>query len=490
MMTTGVTETKLIESFYFDKSKISEEYLNLKELFDKSRDAISIIENEKYIYCNQSALDLFGIKTKNTYLNSHPSFFSPDSQIDGRNSYEKANKMITIALKKGNHCFEWLHTSSNGERFYVEVLLTKISNSSDKRVLYSVCRDITKRKESEIKLRQREERFRNLFENSLEITCITDQNGCIEFITPAVTKLMGYEMTELIDQNIFNYIHPDNQKEAHDGFDHRFKEGEKEEYKIYRVKTKSGIYKHLRMITSNHLNDPSINGFVINAHDVSELIKAEKEKYIAIFDTKENERNRISHDLHDGLGQTIAAAKMHLNYLDHELSKQIDNETYATFKTALNLVNEATKETRIISHNFMPRSLKRYGLQDATTNLLKQYKKINKEIQLDLISNFKNCRFEERVELAIFRIIQELVSNALKHSKATMINVILDIFEDKLFLEVHDNGIGFDINKVEEDKKKGIGLTGLKQRVITLDGKLAIKSNKDKGSSISIMVKI
>ncbi|PCI97207.1 MAG: hypothetical protein COB15_08360 [Flavobacteriales bacterium] len=488
MMTNGITEKKTMEPVYFDESKISDEYLNFKELFNNSRDAISLIENEKYIYCNQSALDLFEIKTIDTYLNKAPSSFSPHYQLDGKISSEKAKEMMAIALQKGNHRFEWLHTNRNGENIYVEVLLTKISNLSNKRVLHSVCRDITKRRESEIKLKQREERFRNLFENSLEITCITNTKGFIKFITPAVTELMGYDIKELIGKNIFDYIHEDNKNEAFKRFDKRRKEGGKGEYEIFQVKTKSGNYKHLRMITSNHLNDSSINGFVINAHDVSELIKAEKEKYIAIFDSKENERKRISHDLHDGLGQTIAAAKMYLNYLDLELANQIDKETYITFKTALNLVNEATQETRIISHNFMPRALKHYGLEKVLNDLISTYQNIQPNKAINLVSTINEKRFKERIELTVFRIIQELFSNAIKHAKSSKIMIKLESDSTKLKVQVIDNGTGFDIDNIEKNKNSGIGLISLKQRVNVINGKLIIRSEKNKGSFFSLIV--
>tara|TARA_B100000809_G_scaffold212494_1_gene216497 strand:- start:3477 stop:5399 length:1923 start_codon:yes stop_codon:yes gene_type:complete len=490
-----IAATKIIQTKYYyelrkSQFKLKRMEFGFKELFEKSGDAMTIIENGIFVNCNKSALEMFGFSKKANLLNCHPKELSPEFQEDGKKSDDKALEMMLIASKNGSHRFEWNHENIQGETFPIEVLLTNISNSDDKVIFHSVSRNITERKKSEQKLIQREKRFRYLSENSLEITCITNQKGIIEFITSAVTKLLGFNTDDLIGQNIFNYIHKEDKSEAKERFKIRSEEGGKGEYRIFKVKMKSGKYKHLRIITSNHFSEPSINGFVINAHDVSDIIKAEKEKYIAIFDTKENERNRISHDLHDGLGQTIAAANMHLNYLDPELKKQIDKETYKTFKTTLNLVNDATQETRTISHNFMPRSLKRYGLEDAITNLIKQYQNINKEIKLELTSTIKNYRFTERIEISIFRIIQELLSNALKHSKSDIINVVLDVFQEKLFLAVSDNGIGFDVKKVVEDKKKGLGLTSLKQRIIALDGKLIIKSNKNRGTSISVIIKI
>lgn len=339
-------------------------------------------------------------------------------------------------------------------------------------------------------LKEKEERYRKLFENSMDITCIISYDGTINFITPAVTKLMGYPVKELINQNIFNYIHPDNQKEAQERFVTRFKEGGDGEYRIFKVKTKSGNYKHLRMIISNHFNEPSINGFIINAHDVTGLIAAEKEKYKAIFDTRENERNRISHDLHDGLGQTIAAANMYMNFLNENLTDKIDEETYSIFQSAQKLIYEATQDTRIISHNFMPRSLKQHGLKSAIENLLNHYNNIKKEIRLELISNIGNNRFEDRIELTLFRITQELVSNSIKHAKSSQISVKLNLLKDNLTLKVSDNGVGFNTENIKTNKKAGIGLTGLRERVSILDGELTIDSSPATGTSITISIEV
>ena len=127
---------------------------------------------------------------------------------------------------------------------------------------------------------------------------------------------MEYSVDELMGNNVFDYIHPDDYKSAYDKFLVRYQEGGIGEYNIYRMRTKSGSYKYLRIMLSNHFDEPSINGFIINAQDVTELINAEKEKYLLVMKTEEAERLRISHDLHDGLGQKIAAANMYFNTLE------------------------------------------------------------------------------------------------------------------------------------------------------------------------------
>jgi len=124
-------------------------------LFEKSKDAILIIENGKFVDCNQATVDMLGYKNKTEFLKIHPSELSPDKQADGKDSFTKANKMMGLALKNGSHLFEWDHIRANGEVFPVEVLLTTISNQEGNQKIHTIWRDITHRKKEEM-IRQEE----------------------------------------------------------------------------------------------------------------------------------------------------------------------------------------------------------------------------------------------------------------------------------------------------------------------------------------------
>lgn len=118
-----------------------------RDLFENSRDAILIIENEKFVECNQATLDMLGYHDKQDFLQQHPSKLSPLKQPDGRDSGEKADEMMQIALEKGSNRFEWDHVRANGEVFPVEVLLTPLITESGTRVIHTVWRDITVQKQ-------------------------------------------------------------------------------------------------------------------------------------------------------------------------------------------------------------------------------------------------------------------------------------------------------------------------------------------------------
>ncbi len=122
------------------------------EFFDRTADAILILDGETFVDCNQATVEMLRYQTKEELLQTHPSELSPEYQPDGRASFEKANEMIAIAFEKGNHRFEWNHLRADGSVFPVEVLLTPIPLNNHL-VVNVVWRDITDRKRLEFELR-------------------------------------------------------------------------------------------------------------------------------------------------------------------------------------------------------------------------------------------------------------------------------------------------------------------------------------------------
>jgi diguanylate cyclase (GGDEF)-like protein/PAS domain S-box-containing protein len=123
-----------------------------RDLFEKSEDAILIIENGQFVDCNNATIKMLRYKNKKEFLNSHPSELSPEKQPDGKNSLEKADEMMQIALKNGSHRFIWDHLRADGEIFPVEVLLTAISSDGDNQVIHTTWRDITQRVQADQEL--------------------------------------------------------------------------------------------------------------------------------------------------------------------------------------------------------------------------------------------------------------------------------------------------------------------------------------------------
>jgi len=126
-----------------------QEHKKIHELvFENARDGILIMEGNRFIDCNQSIVSMLGYQSKEALLKLHPAAFSPELQPDGRSSYEKAEEMISLALKNGGHRFEWVHKTVSGQEIWFEVELTPVV-VDDKELIYAVCRDISERKRLE-----------------------------------------------------------------------------------------------------------------------------------------------------------------------------------------------------------------------------------------------------------------------------------------------------------------------------------------------------
>ena len=211
----------------------------------------------------------------------------------------------------------------------------------------------------------------------------------------------------------------------------------------------------------------------------AERIQEQEARINAVFQAQEEERRRIAKELHDGVGQTISAVK--LNY--QSLSQKIDQpELMSDFRKVEKMLENAGTEVRNISHQMIPKELEQFGLVAAVEGMLSLNLE-NAQVQYQ----FEHSGFSERIgshiELVLFRVLQELVSNVIKHSKASQLTVQLVKLKTHVVLNVSDNGIGFD---VERKEKNGIGLLNIASRIDAIKGNLHYESASGKGTTVTI----
>jgi signal transduction histidine kinase len=192
-----------------------------------------------------------------------------------------------------------------------------------------------------------------------------------------------------------------------------------------------------------------------------------------IISAQEHERQRISQDLHDDLGSTLSMLKFRLE----ETNKSVDNQLV----DEINIANKAVEDLRQISYNLMPTMFLQRGLIMALNEFL-SINKIASKVSFFHSGNEKRLDWE--TELSIFRIAKELLTNAIKHAKATKIELQLIYYEQFIYLSVEDNGIGVEEKQTES---KGNGLKNINLRVNYLHGKLTIESSP-KGTSVLIEI--
>lgn len=211
--------------------------------------------------------------------------------------------------------------------------------------------------------------------------------------------------------------------------------------------------------------------------------KLKQENFKGMMLAEEQERVRIARELHDGLGQILSTAKLNVASLEGE---QADPEDEKLVKNSMDLIDHSLREVRAISHNLMPTALIEKGLLKA---LEEQAQKINESNQVKLILEINGdySKLEKSVEIAIYRIVQEVLSNMLRHSEADRIEIALNEESGKLRLLIKDNGKGFDTSTIA--KSKGIGWKNIFSRVSMFDGLIDIKSELGKGTDVTIELK-
>ncbi len=177
-----------------------------EQLFHISPDPTWIIEANRFVECNEAAINTLGYGNRNELLNVHPSRLSPPLQPDGEDSFAKAERMISLAESNGLHRFEWVHTRSDGSHFTAEVTLAAI-NLHGRRVLYCVWRDISERKANEAQLQL----AANIINGTNEGILVTDHEGIIRAVNPAFSIITGYSEDEAIGQraNLLKSDHHD-----------------------------------------------------------------------------------------------------------------------------------------------------------------------------------------------------------------------------------------------------------------------------------------
>jgi signal transduction histidine kinase len=203
----------------------------------------------------------------------------------------------------------------------------------------------------------------------------------------------------------------------------------------------------------------------------------------AVFETQESERKRLAVDLHDSVGQVLSAIKLNLHRID-KLSGNAENASTLLASTR-KLTDECIQEIRNIIHNVLPAVLIDFGLADGLKDLC-HYVQQSTGIAVNYSQNLNGERFKPEIEITLYRMIQELFGNAIKHAQATVINISVSKEAELIRLNFKDNGIGFN----KESIIHGFGLKNLQSRSQLIKADIKIDSVVEKGTQTTITLNI
>lgn len=424
-------------------------------------------------------------------------FFTEEDIRAGKPKWE-----LEVAGREGRYEEESWRVRKDGSRFWANVTITAIRDEAGELVGYGkVTRDFTERRRHEQELEKSEERFRLLVEGVPDYAIfMMDAEGRVATWNVGAERIKGYTESEIIGRSYSTFF-PEEDVRA--GKPQKILETAAREGKAaqegWRVRKDGSRFWANAVLTALRDDSGKLLGYSKITRDATERMRheealqrevAEKQKAqegllqsekslrrlsLDLLRTQDEERRRIGKDLHDSLGQYLSALKMNLGMLKVS-DPTIGPKTSQELDKCTELLDECVKEVRTISYLLYPPMLEEMGLKSAITWYLDGFtKRSGIEVAVHISPQFS--RLSRDIELALFRVLQESLTNVVKHSGASKVDIRLEGCEGTVTLEIRDDGKGVPPNVLESSNNAlGVGLRGMTERMRQLGGNLNLSA--------------
>jgi len=465
--------------------------------------------NSGNIIYGKRRTEMLGYKSEDfSHFKNFIDLVHPDDQEKVMNAlrehlYENIDKYeaeYRILDSTGN--YKWLYDLGN---------ISKKDENGKPLTILGLVLDITERKTLDKELNDQKQFFEQLFMQSSISTQILDRDGWCERINPKLTQIFGVEAIEMegkvynifkdkeiiqsgVIKNLENVFNNGNTSE----WEVQFDIGEAAASQNINVKENKKVWYHNWAYPIFDQNN-EISHIIIQHDDITDRKIADEalsqsqeqlKKFAAhLQNVREEERVLLAREIHDELGQILIAIKIDMGMLKQNVLKGISKEhsegVLSKFDVLFSLVDNTIKTARKIMTDLRPEVLDLLGFIETIKQHLIAFQERYK-IACHFDNTITSLELDSQQSVALFRIIQEALNNVAKHSRATELRVIFEHKENKLILEIVDNGIGFDEN--HKKNADSYGLIGMKERVFLLDGELTIKGKKNLGTSIKVVM--
>jgi len=362
-------------------------------------------------------------------------------------------------------------------------------------------RDVSERQRVEQALQESEERFRLLVEGVQDYAIFRlDPLGCVTSWNSGAERLMGYHAHEILGASLTKlFTAPDVRRGKPEQNLELAKLRGRAEDEGWRVRKDGSRFQANVIITALRDDQGRLLGFAQVTRDITGLKQAEKQlrdsreqlRALAAYlqSVREEERTRIAREVHDELGQALTGLKMELSWLDKKFAE-------AGHFPALRFLRQKTREmpevvdeiistVRKIATELRPGVLDDLGLEAAIEWQIHDFQK-RTGIKCEFASNLKDIRLSQERATAVFRIFQETLTNVVRHANASRVKIKLEATRGKLMLEVQDNGKG--VTARDLSGVKSLGLLGMRERAMMLDGEVTIVGRRGKGTTVGLRI--
>jgi PAS domain S-box-containing protein len=402
-------------------------------------------------------------------------------------SPDEENKILETLRTGGciEH-FETLRVTKAGKRINISLTISPIRDSSDRTVgISGIARDITERKRAEEAIKENEQRFRLVADNAPVMIWMSGLDKRPTYFNRLWLDFTGLSETDL-QNDLGGIVHPEDYQKCHEtycrGFDQRqpFK-------KECRLRRRDGQYRWMLDIGVPRFQDGSFAGYIGSCVDITDQKLAEESLSSIsrqLIEAQERERTRIARDMHDDINQRVAVVAMELDRQGQNLQASAD-ELRRSIADAYKQISELASDIHLMSHGLHSSKLDSLGLAAAAKSFCWEFAE-RQNVEVKFNSERLPGKMPEAISLCLFRVLQEALQNAMKHSGERYFRVSLVGSTNQIALTVCDEGRGFRPEAVLPEG--GLGLTSMRERLKLVGGMLDIDSKPSQGTTIRAFV--
>ena len=349
---------------------------------------------------------------------------------------------------------------------------------------------------AEAALKESEQKYSTLVEDAL-IGVYIIKDGIIEFANDKFAAIYGYEKDELIGMQSLDLVHPEDRALIKEMRTKRLK-GEKvpSEYEIRGLKKTGDTIWVMRSLSLINFKDGlAISGIVSDMTKRREAEQALREsgKELRILSNQllsaeEKERKRIARELHDGIGQALSAIKFSVENSLRQLRNEADHSELKSLEAVIPLTQKTIEEVRRIVKDLRPSILDDLGILATITWICREFQNVYADIRIKREIDIQEGDIPSPLKTVIYRILQEVLNNVAKHSRADLVQLALKKSDSGIELKIQDNGVGFDLAKTISLKpsQRGFGLASMRERAELSGAAFDLVSTVGQGTIIRV----
>lgn len=345
--------------------------------------------------------------------------------------------------------------------------------------------DISERKRAEDAARRAARQVQALFETSVEVIGILEADGTFRDVSPSVRRLLGYEVSDVVGRNSFDFVHPDDRAALQAALASRLAQTRDRTTEEYRLRRADGSWVYVESTLNNLLSDPDIRGLVTTTCDITERKQA---LAVRLLNAREEEAARIARDIHDLPGQGFTVLGMDVAWLKKRLSARHggpDAPVLERLRAMASLIEANIASVRRLATELRPPILDDLGLLPTIEWQAEEF-----EARSGIRCEFRAWpgipALDPTRSIVVLRVLQEALTNVARHAEATRVVIHASAEPGLVCLEVRDNGSGIRDHQISAPES--LGLWSMRERAALVGGRVAITGAPGTGTTVTLRV--